>query len=498
MDRRPSARRMYSAKIHGVESERAVVVYRGEDAEQEWREYIERHSRVWHPTILQIFGLASFSGVHAVVAHDDLLSHPTILQIFGLASFSGVHAVVAHDDLLSYDDFLELRHPSPVMIVYLHACWTAELQNYVRWQYTTKLGDEPETEWIRLSTGRLCVELASSDSGQFPFGNLTTQDEQEKLLALDVANSETRAMQILTVGLYHKMCFRHLAVVDFIPWESLEVPLGALIFHPSVESESVNHYPSRESFGPMACPAGDIQDFFTHFSGWDCFEAGRRIVRGVHMATRWTRFKAPEIYDKTMEASLDWDGNTWLPQANHIFQRLKVTSRHEDYVFIEWITLQLYIPAPSKPHPEGYLFACPPEHLKTGTGSFAWPQCPWFWSLDPSGIPPLTPETAQSLGFPKVKQSGRFSGFHWDTSVYEGLRKFHAAKGFDPSSQDLAKHLGVPLMELPGDRETLHAHVDELPEGGAEDEMGDIEVAVSQSSEDIVQPPREGKRHRYW
>ncbi|KAJ7607733.1 hypothetical protein FB45DRAFT_394117 [Roridomyces roridus] len=96
MDHRTNARRMYSAKIHGIESERAVVVYRGENAEQEWREYIERHSRAWHPTILQIFGLASFSGVHAVVAHDDLLS---------------------------YDDFLELRHPSPVMIVYLHACW---------------------------------------------------------------------------------------------------------------------------------------------------------------------------------------------------------------------------------------------------------------------------------------------------------------------------------------------------------------------------------------
>ncbi|KAJ7607732.1 hypothetical protein FB45DRAFT_394097 [Roridomyces roridus] len=304
-------------------------------------------------------------------------------------------------------------------------------------------------------------------------------------------------MQILTVGLYHVMCFRHLAVVDFIPWESLEVPLGALIFHPSVGSESVNHHPSRESFGPMTCPAGDIPEFFTHFYGWNGFEAGRSTVRGEDMATGWIRFKAPEIYDKTLEALLNGDGDTWLPQANHIFQRLKVTSRHEDYVFIEGIRLQLYIPAPSKPHPEGYLFACPAEHFKSGRASFAWPQCPWFWSLDPSGIPPLTPEAAQSLGFPEVEQAVRAMGRHWDTGVYEGLRKFHAAKGFDPYSQDLAKHLGCHLMEVHGDRETLHAHVAELPEEGAEDRMEHIDVDESHSSVNIVEPPCAGNRHRY-
>ncbi|KAJ7627152.1 hypothetical protein FB45DRAFT_58485 [Roridomyces roridus] len=81
MDHRTNVRRIYSAKIHGLESKRAVVVYRGENAEQEWREYIERHSRVWHPTILQIFGLASFSDVHAVVAHDDLLSDDDFFEL---------------------------------------------------------------------------------------------------------------------------------------------------------------------------------------------------------------------------------------------------------------------------------------------------------------------------------------------------------------------------------------------------------------------------------
>ncbi|KAJ7603847.1 hypothetical protein FB45DRAFT_78677 [Roridomyces roridus] len=49
--------------------------------------------------------------------------HPTILQIFGLASFSGVHAVVAHDDVLPIERFIELRRPTHVMTIYLYACW---------------------------------------------------------------------------------------------------------------------------------------------------------------------------------------------------------------------------------------------------------------------------------------------------------------------------------------------------------------------------------------
>jgi hypothetical protein len=36
----------------------------------------------------------------------------------------------------------------------------------------------------------------------------------------------------------------------------------------------------------------------------------------------------------------------------------------------------------------------------------------------------------------------------WPESVYEGLSRFHAAKGFDPNGQDLARHLGQPLYEI--------------------------------------------------
>jgi hypothetical protein len=36
----------------------------------------------------------------------------------------------------------------------------------------------------------------------------------------------------------------------------------------------------------------------------------------------------------------------------------------------------------------------------------------------------------------------------WDESVYIGVHKFHAVKGLDPDSLDIARGLGYSLYEL--------------------------------------------------
>ncbi|KAF7377175.1 hypothetical protein MSAN_00136800 [Mycena sanguinolenta] len=98
--------------------------------------------------------------------------------------------------------------------------------------------------------------------------------------------------------------------------------------------------------------------------------------------------------------------------------------------------------------PEGFLFLCPPEDFRTGPSSFGFPACPAYWSLDPSGIDFLSPEDATRLGFPSFKLTTAVHGYSWRASVYNGLRQFHRAKGFDPYSQDLARHLKLPLYQL--------------------------------------------------
>ncbi|KAJ6492235.1 hypothetical protein C8R45DRAFT_780297, partial [Mycena sanguinolenta] len=77
-----------------------------------------------------------------------------------------------------------------------------------------------------------------------------------------------------------------------------------------------------------------------------------------------------------------------------------------------------------------------------------WPDCPAYWSLDPSGINPLSSEEASSRGFPSIKLETEIQVSFWDDSVYAALRKFQEGKGVHPESQDVARDLGYPLYEL--------------------------------------------------
>jgi hypothetical protein len=97
---------------------------------------------------------------------------------------------------------------------------------------------------------------------------------------------------------------------------------------------------------------------------------------------------------------------------------------------------------------DGYLFVCPAQDLQAGTASFRWPDCPAYWSLDPSGVDRLTVEDAKILGFPAIHIETRIRGVCWHDSVYTTLRRFHQAKGFNTEGQDVAKTLGYPLYEL--------------------------------------------------
>lgn len=97
--------------------------------------------------------------------------------------------------------------------------------------------------------------------------------------------------------------------------------------------------------------------------------------------------------------------------------------------------------------PEGYLFLCPTQDFLSSP-SFRWPECLAYWALDPSGVERLTTDQADGLGFPSLHLTAEFWGKSWDAGVYAGLRKSHEGKGFDPESQDVARHLGYELYQL--------------------------------------------------
>ncbi|KAJ6458017.1 hypothetical protein C8R45DRAFT_1032572 [Mycena sanguinolenta] len=67
---RNSARRMYSAQIHGLKSNMAVAFYQGDNAEERWREAVSQYSKLRHPYLLQLYGTVRTADLHAVLFHD--------------------------------------------------------------------------------------------------------------------------------------------------------------------------------------------------------------------------------------------------------------------------------------------------------------------------------------------------------------------------------------------------------------------------------------------
>ncbi|KAJ7800765.1 hypothetical protein B0H14DRAFT_3490287 [Mycena olivaceomarginata] len=135
-------------------------------------------------------------------------------------------------------------------------------------------------------------------------------------------------------------------------------------------------------------------------------------------------------------------------------------SNFEDYVLVCDVYFGLKVPGTTEELPAGFLFLSPRKDFKTGPSSYRWPDSPAYWSLNPSGVDRLTLEEATQLGFPTFQCTTEVVGRSWDASVYEGLRKFHQAKGFDPDTQELARHLEHPLFELSAEADSTFAHGD--------------------------------------
>ncbi|KAF7337074.1 hypothetical protein MVEN_02144600 [Mycena venus] len=220
-----------------------------------------------------------------------------------------------------------------------------------------------------------------------------------------------------------------------------------------------------------------------------CWEIAGKPVEDVG-TQEWTRCPSHDVLNESVDLYL-WDNNekVWFSQANHIFSSLHISSKFEDYVKVNVLCFKFAISTGGTDPPNGFLFLCPAKDFRTGSSSFSWPDCPAYWSLDPSGAERLGMEDALDLGFPSIQLSTRIEGTFWDDSVYASLRqfKFHQGKGFDTSSQDVARHLRHPLYQISSH---LHA-VNEESSGVEEDWESNVEFedAPNPSSGIELTPP---------
>ncbi|KAJ6462861.1 hypothetical protein C8R45DRAFT_1177636, partial [Mycena sanguinolenta] len=407
---------MHSAKarIDGQKSWVTVAMYQGDGAEEDIAKYMS-------------------------------LRHPNIVQICGAASSNGVHATLFNDDLIPLQEVLDRHRGSHFSMVYVYACCVcnllvsdltchknqdfAEAFNYLLSAFQREFYSDDCTSWIRYSTGRLCTELTPANDSvwldSFPFEALALSG----IYSLSAsAETITTLIDSLTLEQYHHICnwnlrqYRHFNLPA-----STTVNLGA-VFHCSGDQleDSV-----EIAFLPTLAP---------RISDWTISRGGT----GEVMPNGWTRFQSGDVFNHTLSIlfSIYTNRETWLSQANHIFRRLRIMANFEDYVCLYHIEFQLKIFRTTEDSPPGFLFLCPTEQFPSSPSAFRWPACPAYWSLDPSGVDRLGAEDATQLGFPPFELTTEAAGWSWDPSVYEGLRQFHEAKGFDPYSQDVARHLG--------------------------------------------------------
>ncbi|KAJ7651300.1 hypothetical protein FB45DRAFT_890202 [Roridomyces roridus] len=423
-----TVRRMYTAKIRG-QSEKSVILYEGANAEEECRRYISQHANLWHPNIMQIFGVANFCGKYAVIAQDSLIPH---------------------------DEYLELHCPSVILGVYLFALWISEaydVAEYLRHGLAVSGTDKPY--WIRHSTGRLCVELEPSRTASTPM--LNAYEPVQLAWNWHDSIEESQVLQVLSIPRFHDIVVNELANHRFVALndQQTDIRIGAILSCPRatdrinelVEVAFLSNIGSNEILADTwrVDRVGEIME-----DGWRRFNSEKLCGDGIQLRW-WTDEERPVLLLAR-----------WISQANHIFKRLCIASDYEDYGFIDCLQITIGIAGPcvQELYPR-YFFLCPLEHFSRGSNSFGLPEYPWFWSFDPTGKDRFTGEAAANHGFPAVTVDMVICLHSWDASVYDALRKFHIAKGFDPESQAVAIHLGYPLYQLTSEEEDAFAYFDE-------------------------------------
>ncbi|KAJ6536961.1 hypothetical protein B0H19DRAFT_380106 [Mycena capillaripes] len=419
---RLSIRRTYSARIKGRKSDMTVAVYQGQNAEEEWQRDVKKYSGVRHPKFLQIYGVLEPCSLYATVFHDDLIS---LQEIYWLCRRSALATAY-----LDAHFGLEL--------------WDAEL--YIHSITGTFLHHGSYTPWMRRYTGRLCVDLSASTIHRhilpaiLPGGNVPHISIPPLPRDQDAAILDALTLQ------QHLEILNHCHNISQWSSESMLVnkrmKLGTLVYLQSGCAE--------EPIEIASIPTCELKD-----SGWKLRILGSSVPsKPTRMRNGWIRFDYFNIMTAgiaTREIHWPHAANSWLPQANYIFSSLNITSNYEHYRIVDGIEYRLSFPNTSEVSPEdGYLFLCPLANFHaSGSTRFTCPSLAAYWSLDPSGTRRLNHWRATMLGFPSVELKMKVWTRTWDENVYAGLRQFHRGKGFDPDTQDVARHMGVVLYESP-------------------------------------------------
>ncbi|KAF9260915.1 hypothetical protein L218DRAFT_842153, partial [Marasmius fiardii PR-910] len=71
-----------------------------------------------------------------------------------------------------------------------------------------------------------------------------------------------------------------------------------------------------------------------------------------------------------------------------------------------------------------------------------------YWSRDSSGQSVISLEEQKEMGLPGITVDEELTFQHWSEEAYDCLRKYQELRGFDPSTTDFARSLGLPILDV--------------------------------------------------
>ncbi|KAK6966768.1 hypothetical protein R3P38DRAFT_3152229 [Favolaschia claudopus] len=432
-------RRVHTAKVFGSTTPFTVAIYEGKDANEEWDTYIDIHSRLRHPNFMQLFGVSTANGLYAAVFHHEYIPFEQALESY----------TVSPTHVMYFFDFFESQF-------FKHGSYLLSIAGNLKASLDSsgnriELSNRQCTPWLH-RTGIVCFEIAHSDVWYYD-QIITDRAESPAVHQAWSQHSYDTAIQSAEHLLPPQELSKMVLSLDFNAYYQFLVSRSKL---PKYRHTTLEHTASvrvsswvvldaerivREvSFliDPQVSGGSRVNTIFTRDQrGWYCKMLSDFRRNPVDQCI--------DFHDECLISLCAWSTQkeAWLSQADHVLSQLGLDFGVCSVVTGVNVHARIH---PSKPSiSEAILFIPPRSAFLTPDGTrLQYPAEQPYW-FDTWHQESLSADKAERLGLPVIELSIDFESVYLDKSTLELIRAFHQGKGFDPDSQNIAKHLGHPL-----------------------------------------------------
>ncbi|KAJ7768012.1 hypothetical protein B0H14DRAFT_3165120 [Mycena olivaceomarginata] len=408
-----------------------------------------------------------------VVVHDDTkfeqrkdqvlevqrYRHPLLAQLFGFTCSVGLNALIYHDDMVTISQIQKMHAQSILASSYVKFKMLRHFKAArLYWEETTGNSVDylPGTAWIRLSTGKLCLDIGDGVKPCWKVrSDLLSYYTPAELPSFKLVEDELHA-KLLRVLKFDE--FYAMFAISSRQYFGYDLPSSTeSITLPSLWISG--HWADFKSGQPLAIPfPNHVTLNEIYMQPW-----GGYPLQNESMPTGWTR--------------VEYQGNP-NPESHHLAAYGGIEDHAESNVVKWWLSQQGYV----HKHLQGVIVADVPLHFITGIhfycildqqldgftlrGTFM-TDAPsskvevldgqltiinppdaekYYWAFDPAGLNQLTHEIAEDIGLPTPEFTIVLRGLFLEEKETKLIHEFHAAKGFNLESQDVAIAMGYPLL----------------------------------------------------